>query len=374
MVYAPGGRIGVGFLGAGNVLGRYVAGLSRFPQLAVRGCAARRADQARAAASQLGIGAYDSVEALLAAPDVVVIVNITPPLAHAETTAAALAAGKHVYVEKPITTSLPEALRLAEAAGAAGLLLGAAPDTFLGSAAQTARRAVDNGLIGEPVGVAGFITSNRVETWHPDPTSRFQPGGGPVSNLGPYHLTAMINLLGPLTSVIARSRIGAPVRAITSHDRRVDSVTVTTPTHIAAILEFASGVIGTLIASYDVWDHHLPHLEVYGTQGTLSLPDPNEFDGDVLLRRHTDKKWQTLPPVLPPFAEPGSTDQLQRGPGVADLVAALGGAPHRANATLACHVLEAIEAVEASGGSGGGLTLTTRVDRPDPIPPRATRQ
>jgi predicted dehydrogenase len=228
---------------------------------------------------------------------------------------------------------------------------------------------VDDGLIGEPVGVAGFITSNRVETWHPDPTFRFQPGGGPVPNMGPYHLTAMVNLLGPLTSVVARGRIGAPVRAVTSPGRRVEAVTVTTPTHVAAVLEFASGVIGTLLASYDVWDHHLPHLEVYGTLGTLALPDPNEFDGDVRLRRHTDDGWQVLPPVLPLFAEPGSAGQLQRGPGVADLVAAVGGTPHRAGAALACHVLDAIEAIETSVGTGAGVGLTTRVDRPEPVRP-----
>jgi predicted dehydrogenase len=359
MTRAPGDRIGVGFLGAGNVLGRYLAGLSRFPRLEVRGCATRSARAARAAATEFGIGAYESVEAMLRAPDVDVIVNITPPLAHAPTTAAALAAGKHVYVEKPITTSLPEALRLTEAAEAAGLLLGAAPDTLLGSAAQTARRAVEDGLIGEPVGVAAFITSNRVETWHPDPTSRFQPGGGPVHNIGPYHLTAMVNLLGPLTAVFARARIGAPVRTVTSPGRRVESVTVTTPTHVTAVLEFACGVVGTLIASYDVWDHHLPHLEVYGTEGTLCLPDPNTYDGDVLLRRHTDDEWHVLPPVAPLFAEPGSAAQLQRGPGVADLVAAIDGAPQRASAALACHVLEAIESIETSWDSGSRLVLTT---------------
>jgi predicted dehydrogenase len=278
--------------------------MSHFPQLAVRGCAARSTDHARAAAAEVGIGAYDSVAALLAAPDVEVVLNITPPLARAETTAAALAAGKHVYVEKPITTSLTEAQRLAAAAQAARLLLGSAPDTFLGSAAQTARRAVDDGLVGEPVGVAGFSSSNRVETWHPDPTPHFQPGGGPVSNMSP---------------------------------------------------------------SYDAWDHHIPWLEVYGTQGTLSLPDPNTYDGDVLLKRHTDDEWQVLPPVIPLFAEPGSMDQYQRGPGVADLVAALDGAPQRAGAALACHVLDAIEAIETSSGSGATVTLTTWVDRPDPV-------
>jgi predicted dehydrogenase len=223
----------------------------------VRGCAARDAGRTQAAAAEAGIRAFDSVAELLAAPGVEVVLNITPSLAHAETTAAALAAGKHVYEEKPITTSRPAAQRLVAAAEDAGLLLGSAPDTFLGSAAQTARRAVDDGLIGAPVGVAGFITSGRVETWHPDPTFLFQPGGGPVSDMGPYYLTAMVNLLGPLVSVAARSRVGAPVLAVTSPNRRVDSITVSTPTHASALLEFESGVVGTLLASFDVWDHSL---------------------------------------------------------------------------------------------------------------------
>jgi predicted dehydrogenase len=368
MTRAAGRQVGIGIIGAGNVLGRYLAGMSRFPQLAVHGCATRSAERARAAATRYGIGYYDSVSELLAAPEVEVVVNITPPLAHAETTAAALAAGKHVYVEKPITTSLPEAQRLAAVAEAAGLLLGAAPDTFLGSAGQTARRAMDDGLVGEPIGVVGFSTSNRVETWHPDPTSHFRPGGGPVQNMGPYYLTAMVNLLGPLWSVFAAGRIGEPVRAVTSPGRRVESVTVTTPTHISAVLQFRSGVIGTLIASYDVWDHHLPWLEVYGTRGTLSLPDPNTYDGDVLLKRHTDDEWQVLPPVIPLFAASGSTDQFQRGPGVADLVDALNGAQQRASAALACHVLDVIDAIETSGASGTTVTMTTRVGRPEGTP------
>jgi predicted dehydrogenase len=196
----------------------------------------------------------------------------------------------------------------------------------------------------------------------------FQPGGGPVQNMGPYYLTAMVNLLGPLTAVSARGRIGEPVRAVTSPDRRVESITVRTPTHVSAVLEFRSEVVGTLVASYDVWDHHLPWLEVYGTRGTLSLPDPNTYDGDVRLKRHADDEWQVLPPVRPPFAAPGSPDQLQRGPGVADLADALGGAPQRAGAALACHVLDAIEAMKTSSESGTRVTTTTRVERPEGTP------
>jgi predicted dehydrogenase len=177
----------------------------------------------------------------------------------------------------------------------------------------------------------------------------------------------MVNLLGPVTSVAARSRIGAPTLEVTSPDRRVDSITVTTATHASAVLEFESGVIGTLLASFDVWDHHLPRLEVYGTEGTISLPDPNTFDGDVLVKRHSDDDWRVLAPVIPTFAEPGSVDQYQRGLGVADLVAALRGAPQRAGAQLACHVLEAIEGIETSSRSGETVTLSTRTPRPEPV-------
>ena len=367
MSKTSGRRVGIGILGAGNILGRYVKGMSRFPELAVVGCASRSPDRAREAAEDAGIAHFDSVAELLASPDVQVVLNITTPLVHAETTAAALAAGKHVYVEKPITATLAAADDVIAQAGAAGLLLGSAPDTFLGSAAQTARAALDDGAIGEPIGAAAFITSNRVETWHPDPTFLFQPGGGPVADLGPYYLTAMVNLFGPLASVSARSRIGAPTLPVTSPNRRVDSVTVTVPTHVSAVLQFSSGVVGTLLASFDVWDHHLPRLEVYGTEGTLCLPDPNGYDGDVLLKRRTDDGWRVLPPVIPPFAEPGTKDQLLRGPGVADLVAALGGAPQRARAPLAYHVLEAIEAIETSGRTAENARVATQPARPAPV-------
>src|SRR5215218_1510139 len=367
MVQAPARHVGIGIIGAGNILGRYLKGMSRYPSLQVVGCATRSPERARAAAAEHGIGVFASVPELVAAPEVDVVLNLTTPLAHAETTEAALDAGKHVYVEKPITTALPEAQRLAAKAEAAGLLLGSAPDTFLGSAAQTARRAVDDGLVGQPIGVAGFITSGKVETWHPDPTFYFQPGGGPVADMGPYYLAAMVNLLGPLVSVSARGRIGSPSVTVTSPDRRVESVTVTTPTHASAVLGFDSGVVGTLLASFDVWDHHLPWLEVYGTEGTLSVPDPNTFDGDVSVKRREDDQWRVLPPVFAPSAEPGSADQYLRGPGVADLVAALDGAPHRASAELAIHVLEAIEGIERSNGAA--VNLSTRVDRPRPVVP-----
>lgn len=356
---------GIGFLGCGNILGRYVAGLRGLPGLEIRGCAGRSPERARAAAAENGIAAFDSVAELLDSPDIDVVVNITPPEAHHSTTRAALLAGKHVYVEKTITTRLSDAADLVATAG--DRLLACAPDTFLGSAAQTARYAIDQGMIGEPLAVSGFIVSARVETWHPDPTFLFRDGGGPVADVGPYDLTAMVNLFGPIRSVSARTRVGRPVIDVTSPGRRVDRIDVSTDTYAAAVLEFESGVIGTLIAGSDIWDHHLPRLEVYGTEGTLALADPNVYDADVLLRRRTDPDWQILAPVGTPFARPGTDEQFRRGPGVADLVGALNGGTLRTTPALACHVLETIENIARSGASGLTVANTTRAPRPEPV-------
>jgi len=358
---------GVGIVGVGNIFGRYLRGMARFPELRVVGCASRTWERAQAAAKEFDVAVFQSITQLLGSREVDVVLNITPPQAHASITREALSAGKHVYVEKPITANPVEADLLIRQARSAGLLLGSAPDTFLGSAGQTARRAIDKGLIGEPIGVAAFITSGKVETWHPDPTYLFQPGGGPALDMGPYYLTWMVNCLGAIRSVSGKSRIGSPDLAVTSPDRRVDSIKVTTPTHVSSVLEFESGVVGTFLASFDVWDHHLPRIEIYGSDATMSLPDPNTFDGDVAVKERAGDDWRVLPPEIPPFAQPGSMEQYLRGPGVADLVGALNGAPHRASADLASHVLEAIGSIERSSRTNTVITLASRAERPPPV-------
>jgi predicted dehydrogenase len=354
----------IGIVGCGNVFGRYVGGMARFQELHIAGCADLLPERALAAAEEHAVAAYSSVQDLIGSPDVDVVVNLTPPSAHAAVTAAALDAGKHVYVEKPIATKLADALRLAERARDAGLLLGSAPDTFLGSANQTARRAIDDGLIGAPIGVAAFVTASKSETWHPDPTFLFQPGAGPALDLGPYYITSMVNLLGPIRAVAGSARIGSPTREVTSPRRRVESIIVTTPTHLSATLEFESGVIGTFLASFDIWDHHLPYIEIYGSTGTLTASDPNGYDGNILIKARAGEAWCTLTPVIAAAAATSSADQFVRGAGVADLVGALNGQPHRASAALACHVLEALEAIEVSSRERRVVELTTRCDRP----------
>jgi predicted dehydrogenase len=318
-------------------------------------------------ARSIGVRAYPSVSALLDDPAVAVVVNITPPAAHAAVTIDALFAGKHVYVEKPLGVDLQEGTRMSAAARANGRLLGAAPDTFLGSAVQTARTALDGGAIGDPIGAVAFVTHSKSETWHPDPSFYFKVGGGPVLDIGPYYVTALVVCLGPVARVGGFSRVGPPTRTVTAPDRRVETITVEIPTHSSASLEFVSGVLATVMFSFDVWDHHLPYIEIYGATGTLSMPDPCRYDGPVQVRGHYDSSWSTIAPRLRPSAPADSTDQYLRGVGVADLVGAIGGASHRASDELARHVLEVLEAVQTASETGTVVPIHSRIERPSVV-------
>jgi predicted dehydrogenase len=373
MPYGPESPARVAIIGAGNIARRYVEGMSRFPQLTLVGCADVMQPMAEALAADAGIRAYASVDELVADPDVDIVVNITPPTAHAAVTNQALAAGKHVYVEKPIAATVAESATMVATAEQTGRVLGSAPDTFLGSAGQTARAAIDSGVIGEPIGLTAFVTHSKAETWHPDPSFLFRPGGGPALDLGPYYLTTLVNALGPVASVAGFTRVGATVRPVTAPDRRVESIEVSTPTHWGATLKFRSGVIGTVMMSFDVWDSTLPKIEIYGDRGTLTMPDPNEFDGNVTVRLHGEDDWRTLDPVIEPTGEAGAAVQLLRGIGVADLAAAVDGAPHRASAALASHVLEVIEAIQRSSDTESVIHIESTVERPAPAERSTTR-
>ena len=224
-------------------------------------------------------------------------------------------------------------------------------------------------MIGEPIGVAGFVTHSRAEMWHPDPTFLFQQGGGPLLDLGPYWITAMINCLGPVSDVGGMTRIGATPRHVLTPNRLVEVIDVEVTTHATAVLRFASGVVGTVIMSFDIWHKDLPYIEIDGTEGALRLSDPNGFDGPVRLRRNLDDEWQELEPVLPISATPGTPDQMLRGMGVADLVASIHGSPQRATPSLAFHVLEVLEAVETSSRERRLVRLKSTCERPAPVRP-----
>lgn len=354
----------LGILGCGNIFGRYVAGLSRYPELRIVRVADVDTERAKQAAAEHGLPAWGDDADLYADDSVDIVVNLTPPVHHAATITAALRAGKHVYVEKPLATTVSAAREVLAVAAASGRVLGSAPDTFLGSASQTARRALDDGLIGEPVGASMFVGHSKAERWHPDPRFLFRAGGGPVLDMGPYYVAILVNLLGPIRSVAAASRIGAPVRALTAPNRAADSVEVEVATHASAVFTFTSGVLGTAQLSFDVWDSDLPHIEVYGTEGTLALANPNHFDGDVRVKRHEDSEWRVLEPVVELFGAVGTREQNRRGLGVWDLARALEGEPHRANAEFAFHVLETLCAVDDSSGKAAVVQLESSCDRP----------
>ena len=365
-------RARIGIVGTGAIFAAYLRGLGWYGDLPVVRVADVDAERVRQRAEEFSIPAWGSAEDLYADPGVDVVVNITPPAAHAPVTSAALAAGKHVYVEKPVAASAELARANVEQAAAAGLVLGAAPDTFLGTAGQTARAAIDDGLIGTPFAATSFVRSTRVEAWHPNPGFFFQPGGGPALDMGPYHIAALVNLLGPIAEVAGATT--APTSSIALTGGR-EPIEVAVPTTATAILRTVSGALVTVLYSFDVWDTTLPQIEVYGTEGTLALPDPNHHDRAVLIKRREDTPldrvpwpdtpWRELPPAIPPTRE--RSDLQVRGHGVSDLVDSLGGAPLRASGAFALHVLEVLEAIEGATLAAGARRIPDAAVRPEPV-------
>ena len=362
------GGTAVGIIGCGKIFDTYADGLARFrDRVHVTRIADVDVARAEEAAERKGIQHWGSPAELLADPEVTIVVSLTPPVVHAQVTTAALAAGKHVYSEKPLGATTAEAAPLLERARAADRLLGAAPDTFLGSGGQTARAVVDSGEIGEVIGFTLVGSHSRAELWHPDPTFLFSPGGGPLLDVGPYFVTQLVQLLGPVAVVAGRTRIGVPRRPVTAPNRLVDFVDVTVPTHAAAVLELESGAIGTYLHSFDVWNHRHPHLELYGALGTLTVPHPNWFGGDVEVQLHSESAARVIDPVTPPIPGEGMGRSNFRGFGVLDLIGALEGAPHRTAAALAYHTLEVLEGIQLSSDSGDSVRIESRVARPAPL-------
>lgn len=352
--------LGLGVVGCGVISDIYLKNAGLFPQLALRGVADLRPEAAQEKAAQYGTEAM-TPEALLARDDIDIVLNLTIPAAHVEVGLAALEAGKHVYSEKPLGSSVAEARRLAEAAEARGLRIGCAPDTFLGGAHQTARALVDAGRIGRPVAGTATLMLPGHEAWHPNPDFYYAPGGGPLLDMGPYYITAMLNLLGPVSRVSAFGSRGRDSRNIASGPRAGESVPVQVATHIAGVMEFASGALVQIATSFDVKAHRHTPLELYGTEGSLLIPDPNRFDGTVEL---FDGDWQAQP------MDHAHGDDNYRGLGLADMAQAIAeDRPHRASGALALHALEVMEALLASGETGQAVEVSSRCDRPEPLAP-----
>lgn len=354
-------KVKVGIIGTGNIFGAYVKGCRAFQILEIAACADIDRDKAQAKAAEFDIPRACSVEELLAEAEIQIVVNLTVPKAHAEVSLAAIEAGKHVYSEKPLAITRSDGQKVLAAAEEKGVRVGCAPDTFLGGGLQTCRKLVDDGWIGEPVAAVAFMVQHGPESWHPNPDFFYQVGGGPLFDVGPYYLTALVNLLGPVKRVAGSARISFAERIATSEVHRGRRIPVEVPTHVAGVLDFVAGPIGSIITSFDVWAANLPRIEIYGSEGSLSVPDPNIFGGHVLLRRVEAKEWSEVP--LTHSAAVG------RGIGVADMAYGISyGRPHRASGEVAYHVLDIMQAIGESSESGRHIEIVSRCARPAPLP------
>lgn len=367
-------KLGVGIIGCGNISTTYLEFIPLFAPIEVRGIADIDADVAREQGEAFGVAVY-GVADLLARDDIDIVVNLTVPTAHREVTMSILSAGKHAYSEKPLGLSLEEVEGMRAAADAAGLRIGAAPDTFLGGSHQLARRLIDDGEIGSVVAGTCYMMSHGMENWHPNPDFFFKPGGGPVLDMGPYFLTNLIQLLGPARRVAALSSAASPTRTIGMEPRAGETIVVETPTNIHALIEFESGSTITLATSWDVWAHRHGDMELYGSEGSLFLPDPNFFGGDVemVVRDAAStvvEAWDH--PFLVPNWGPGLANY--RGSGLADMAAAIiAGRPHRCGVDIAVHTVDLMTAILRSGETGEFVDLSTTCVRPEPLLPSEAR-
>jgi predicted dehydrogenase len=363
----------LGIVGCGVISDAYLKGASRSRLVAVKSCTDLVPEAAAAKAAAHGILAV-GIEAMLADPEIEIVLNLTVPLAHAEVSLRAVEAGKHVYSEKPIATTFSEGRELTAAARAKGVRLGAAPDTFLGAAHQAVRRALDAGRIGRVVAGSACFAGHGMEAWHPNPFFFYRRGGGPVLDIGPYPVTQLVNLLGPVESVTAQTSRGFATRTVTSEPRRGEVIEVEVPTTVNAALAFANGANVGLLTSWDVWKHAREPIELYGSEGTLLNPDPNFFGGRPRLSERNGA-WRDLPIDAHPFGVPnrrtksGAMVADYRMLGVLDMAQAIReGRPHRANGDLALHVLEVLSALERSSVEGQRIRIETICDRPEPVP------
>jgi predicted dehydrogenase len=353
--------VGVGVIGCGYISGAYLSTLSRLDGVRVVACADMDEQRARDRAAEFGVARAGSVASLLGDDEVQIVLNLTIPAAHADVALAAIAAGKHVYTEKPLALDREQGLRVLSAAAERGVLVGGAPDTFMGAGLQTSRALLDAGGIGTVVGGAAAMHCRGHEFWHPDPAFYYARGGGPLFDMGPYYITALVALLGPVASVSGATRITFAERLITSQPRAGTTVPVEVPSHVAALLEFASGPVVTLVTSFDICATAPPPIQLFGTDGALSIPDPNTFGGEPQLF-DPSTGWVTKPHTHP-------HDVDSRGLGVLDMASALRtGARPRADGSLTMHVLDVMQSIHESGERGRRIDVSSTCERPAPMP------
>jgi predicted dehydrogenase len=346
----------VGMIGVGVISKQYFDSLERLPSLKLVAVADINKARAAEVAAEHGVDARP-VDGLLASDDVDAVLNLTVPAAHVEVGLHALAAGKHVFAEKPLGLTTAEARPLVEAQ-TGGLRVGSAPDTVLGTGIQTARRVIDDGMIGETLGASVHWSAPGHERWHPAPGFYYQPGGGPLYDMGPYYLTSLVHLLGPIARVSGVARRSARERVIATGPDAGTVLPVDIDTHVTALLEHESGVSSAVTLSFEVWATRTPKFEVYGSQGTLAVPDPNRFSEPVEVFTAASGEWAVVP-------ESAGFRDAGRGYGLADMAAAIvAGRPHRASGELAFHVLDVMESILRASASGQVVELSSTVGRP----------
>jgi len=331
----------IGVVGIGNISKIYLDNLTGMFGKRVKLTAVTNTtfERAQKAAEDYKVKAFKSLDEMLKSDDVDIILNITPPNQHFKVALAAVKAGKHVYNEKPICIKRKDAMQLLKTTVKMKVRVGCAPDTFLGAGIQTCKKLIDEGKIGTPIAANAFMMNHGPESWHPSPQFFYKDGGGPLFDVGPYYLTALVSLLGQVARVSGSARISSPTRTITNKYQYGEIINVEVPTHVAGTLDFANGAVGVLVTSFDVHSHSLPSIEIYGTEGALKVPDPNTFGGLVLVKRMNEEEWSTVPLV-------NEYSQNSRGLGITEMAEAIeGNRPHSASGELAFHVLDVMQGI-----------------------------
>jgi predicted dehydrogenase len=353
----------IGVIGCGAISGIYLKNLTSYRSTNVVALADLDMDRARKLAAEYNIPRALAPDELINDPEVELVLNLTVPKAHGSVGLAAIRAGKHLYNEKPLCVNLADAHQLMSQANERGVLVGCAPDTFLGAGLQSCRKLIDDGAIGQPIAAHAFMLSRGHETWHPSPEFYYEQGGGPMLDMGPYYVTALLHLIGPVKRVCGSVKASFPTRTITSQPKNGKVVQVETPTHITGEMDFANGATAHITTTFDVYGANFPPITIFGTEGTMLVPDPNTFGGEIRVKRAgTDFERVELTHAHP---------ENSRGLGVLDMAYAIreGRRDHRASGELALHALDVMTAFERSSTEERHIHMATTPERPRPMTP-----
>ncbi len=354
-------KVKVGVIGCGNISDAYFKASQTFKNLEIVGCADQIQQAAAAKATAYGLKVM-TVEELLADKTIEIVLNLTTPQAHTDLNLLALKAGKHAYCEKPFGLDRKSGKAVLQLAKQMQLYTGCAPDTFLGGAHQTCRKLIDDGTIGVPLSGTAFMMCHGHESWHPAPAFYYLKGGGPLFDMGPYYITALINMLGPVKKVAAINAKGFKTRVATSEKADGQRLKVEVNTHVAGLLEFISGAVITLVTSFDVWKHTNHNIEIHGSEGSMRVPDPNGFGGEISIFKPGMKEWQGVTPAF------GYLENM-RSIGLADMAESIRRQiPCRCSGELAFHVLDVMCALEEASATGTHIRLKSNCAQPAALP------